>query len=185
MNSHIDNDGSLPGKFSRKKSNAKRKGIEFLLSYEQYVHLVESAGLVASDIGRKGGYDLARYGDEGPYSIDNCRFITHGDNIRERKVSDKMRAHQTALLKGIYERRAQLSPEERSAKAKAAAANRIRPAESLLREAARIASLHPSYAGPRNSQFGTFWITDGTVNRKWNPSLGALPEGFYKGRCKS
>jgi hypothetical protein len=36
--------------------------------------------------------------------------------------------------------------------------------------------------GEKNSSFGTFWITDGLVNRKWKNSLGNLPEMFYKGR---
>ena len=36
--------------------------------------------------------------------------------------------------------------------------------------------------GVKNSQLGTFWITDGTVNKKWKISKGEIPEGFYKGR---
>lgn len=33
--------------------------------------------------------------------------------------------------------------------------------------------------GETNSQFGTFWITDGKINRKTNSEI---PEGWYKGR---
>lgn len=33
--------------------------------------------------------------------------------------------------------------------------------------------------GETNSQHGTFWITDGTVNKK---SRGPIPEGWYRGR---
>lgn len=33
--------------------------------------------------------------------------------------------------------------------------------------------------GKTNSQFGTFWITDGKVNKK---CCGDIPRGFYKGR---
>jgi len=33
--------------------------------------------------------------------------------------------------------------------------------------------------GTGNSQFGSFWITDGTVNKKCR---GEIPEGFWKGR---
>jgi len=36
--------------------------------------------------------------------------------------------------------------------------------------------------GEKNSQFGTFWITDGKTNKKWKDSLGNLPDGFYKGK---
>ena len=34
-------------------------------------------------------------------------------------------------------------------------------------------------AGIKNSQFGSFWITNGIINKK---SKGVIPEGFYKGR---
>ena len=37
-------------------------------------------------------------------------------------------------------------------------------------------------AGARNSQYGTFWITDGRENRKWSPDKGRLPKGFFRGR---
>lgn len=39
-----------------------------------------------------------------------------------------------------------------------------------------------SQAGSVNSQYGTYWITDGKINKKWNDSLGDIPEGFYRGR---
>jgi len=38
--------------------------------------------------------------------------------------------------------------------------------------------------GKRNSQFGSFWITDGKVNKKWRSELGCIPSGFFKGRSK-
>lgn len=36
--------------------------------------------------------------------------------------------------------------------------------------------------GKNNSQYGTFWITDGCINKKWRQDKGELPDGFYKGR---
>ena len=36
--------------------------------------------------------------------------------------------------------------------------------------------------GEKNSQFGTFWLTDGYNNIKWSLSKGDFPSGFYKGR---
>lgn len=36
--------------------------------------------------------------------------------------------------------------------------------------------------GPRNSQFGTMWITNGTENKKVKKDLDNIPEGWYKGR---
>lgn len=36
--------------------------------------------------------------------------------------------------------------------------------------------------GSGNSQYGTFWITNGVENKKWRNSYGDIPEGFHKGR---
>ena len=36
--------------------------------------------------------------------------------------------------------------------------------------------------GSSNSQFNTYWLTNGTLNRKWSDAKGAIPEGFYLGR---
>lgn len=42
-----------------------------------------------------------------------------------------------------------------------------------------------SVLGPRNSQYGTFWITDGTCSIKWHGTKGSFPDGFRKGRNMS
>lgn len=36
--------------------------------------------------------------------------------------------------------------------------------------------------GKRNSQFGTYWITNGYTNAKWSDSRGDIPDGYWKGR---
>lgn len=41
---------------------------------------------------------------------------------------------------------------------------------------------HKSFLGSRNSQAGTFWITDGIVNKKWHDNKGDLPPLFHRGR---
>ena len=83
-------------------------------------------------------------------------------------------------------KKAKLSSEERSKITKAALA-----ASPAIQERQRIAAvkklerskgLHPSYAGSRASQFGTFWITDGATNKKWDNTKGKVPRSFLKGR---
>ena len=34
----------------------------------------------------------------------------------------------------------------------------------------------------KNSQYGTYWITNGYTNMKWSDKRGNLPAGYYKGR---
>ncbi len=56
-----------------------------------------------------------------------------------------------------------------------------------VRETSEVARANISLAmkdkqnGPRNSQFGTVWITNGSENRKIKKDL-ELPEGWFKGR---
>lgn len=38
------------------------------------------------------------------------------------------------------------------------------------------------YCGEKNSQFGTYWITNGYTNAKWADSRGNIPDGYWKGR---
>lgn len=82
----VDDDHHLKEKYNRKKGNAKNtQHIKFELSFFEYAKLVLKAGIKSSDLGYNGNqYVLARYGDCGPYSIDNCRFILQKDNLNER-----------------------------------------------------------------------------------------------------
>lgn len=59
-------------------------------------------------------------------------------------------------------------------------------AEARAKRVSRLAEnaslLDPRYSGSRNSQSGSFWITNGTVNKKWRDLLGKIPRGFKRGR---
>lgn len=59
------------------------------LTFYTYTQLAVEAGLTSpSQIGRsKYDYQLGRYGDQGGYSITNCRFITKKENLDERQLS--------------------------------------------------------------------------------------------------
>lgn len=82
----VDDDGSLRRKFINKRTNAGKAKIDFNLTIEECAELLRDANLKASDWGYTGNcYDIARYNDVGPYDITNCRFLTHKENIHERK----------------------------------------------------------------------------------------------------
>lgn len=81
----LDDDGKLKDKWKNKRVNAAKEGIEFTLSYEDYLNLVADANLKSSQLGFTGaGYVLARYNDEGGYTKGNCRFITQKENSDEK-----------------------------------------------------------------------------------------------------
>lgn len=38
---------------------------------------------------------------------------------------------------------------------------------------------------PRNSGYGSYWITDGKIDKKWYDKKGPLPVNFYRGRSNN
>ncbi len=156
----LDDDGKLYLKYKAKIYNGKYQDNPCLLSFHEYCELVKEAGLKSSDLGYSGNkYDLARYNDEGPYEVGNCRFITHLENIRERKISNKMlETARKAQLKSLEQYRQ--NPEKR----------RMSIMEGLRKS--------------KNTQFchgeGTFWITNGVVNKRVH-SDEEIADGFHRG----
>ena len=77
-----------PNSFNRyyrdKRGDAKKRGIDFHFTkaelwalWQPYWHL-----RVKGKCGYN-GYALSRYGDTGPYTVENCRIITHEQNSSE------------------------------------------------------------------------------------------------------
>lgn len=176
----IDDDNKLYQKYLNKKINAKKEGLVCELTYYEYVTLVDNAGLKSSDLGFTGrGYVLARYNDSGNYTFDNCRFITHKENIKERKTSEKVRL---ASSNNIRKYNMNTSKEERRRNFLNSEYYKHLKEESRKKQELRNMAKNQSYVGEHNSQFGTFWITNGITNKKWKADKGELPEGYYKGR---
>lgn len=73
------------GRYRQHKANAKRRGVPFELTYEQWYDLWEPF------LGRSGswpgGYVMARRGDEGPYAVGNVAIVPHGQNVAERNMT--------------------------------------------------------------------------------------------------
>lgn len=67
------------------RHHAKVRGIPCSLLFAEYLDLARSANLTScDDIGRLSTqFQLGRVGDTGPYSMENCRFITHLQNRQE------------------------------------------------------------------------------------------------------
>lgn len=181
----VDDDNKLYSKFLNKCNNAKKEGIKCLLTFEEYCILLKQAGLVSSQLGfNKSGekYVLARFNDTGDYVMGNCRFITQLENARERKVSDKSReaSRKNAAIMNANK------PTDMSDRIKQGIyksptyIEKHKQAELRAQELDKLK--HPSYKGEHNSQFGTFWITNGIENKKWSEKYGPIPDGFKRGR---
>jgi hypothetical protein len=77
--------------FGASRRGAKRRGIPFLFTFEEW-------------------WEMARYGDVGAYEVGNVKIIPFGDNVREAQVgnqhtrglnmSAEFRARRRALMMG-------------------------------------------------------------------------------------
>jgi hypothetical protein len=76
-------------KYYTHRSNAKKSGIPFLLTFEEWFWIWYDSGHLHERGCRKGQYVMARYGDKGPYAVGNVRVITHAENQAEANVGKK------------------------------------------------------------------------------------------------
>ena len=187
----LDDDGKLKRKWINKCVNAKKENLECNLSFEDFCLLVYKAGIKSSQIGynSKDKYVLARYHDSGNYELNNCRFITQKENVHERKLTEKSienSKNNVIKMNLKNKQRIQENPESVSKAISEGIRNsekyKIRKEQSLKKKALEDLNKDKRYCGEHNSQFGTFWITNGIKNMKWKDSKGVIPEGFHKGR---
>lgn len=96
--------------------HARHRGILFLLSFEEWLHIWEASGKLLSRGTHKGQYVMARYGDSGPYSVENVRIITNSENTREWVPTPTQKEnHRKALLGNSNRVGSVLSPAHASA----------------------------------------------------------------------
>lgn len=156
----INNDGKLRKKYDNSKSNAIKDGIVFLLTFDQYVDLIKQAGLTSSRLSRTNEkhYALSRISNQDSFTLDNCRFI--------------------ACLKPL------MSSDERFNRIKEGVRYQAiaRTLMAAVKRDSELSKMDQRYVGVKNGQFGSFWITDGTVNKKWRLDKGVIPTEFHRGR---
>ena len=91
--------------FRDHKKNAKRRGISFLLTFDQWLKIWTDSGHLHESRCKSGQYVMARHGDQGAYEIGNVEIILAGENVgaptaiqrrvkayRGHKLSDEHRA---------------------------------------------------------------------------------------------
>lgn len=80
----MKSDYSTPeGKFTQQMHQAKQRGIEWLLTFEQWWAIWQQSGKWESRGKRAGQYVMAREADTGPYAVGNVKIITFSENIKE------------------------------------------------------------------------------------------------------
>jgi len=74
--------------YERHKKNAKMRGIEFLLTLEEWYDIWRSSGQLKNRGCHKGQYVMARYNDVGPYAKWNVKIVTCSLNLEEAMVGN-------------------------------------------------------------------------------------------------
>lgn len=72
--------------YSNQLSMARKRGIEWLLTFDEWWEIWAQSGKWEQRGRHKGGYVMARYGDVGPYSRENVRIITNKENCLEARA---------------------------------------------------------------------------------------------------
>jgi len=75
--------------FTQHKWNAIDRGVEFLFTFEQWRDWWLATGKWEQRGRGRGKYCMRRYGDIGPYSVENVFCGTNEDNVRDAQVGDK------------------------------------------------------------------------------------------------
>lgn len=89
------------------KCSAQRRGIEFLLTFEEWLRIWEDSGHLHERGKFKHQYCMARFGDRGAYVVGNVFITTMEENKRQqrhpwigRKATDEHKAKLSAGMMG-------------------------------------------------------------------------------------
>lgn len=74
---------SINHKFLRQRCKAKQRGIEWLLTFDEWWAIWTESGHWQERGHNFGCYVMARHGDVGPYAVGNVSIITHSQNISD------------------------------------------------------------------------------------------------------
>lgn len=65
------------------------------LGFADYLEKMREAAITPDDVGcRTGRYNLARIGDDGPYTSEACRFVTQAQNLAEQIANGRFRLNE-------------------------------------------------------------------------------------------
>lgn len=84
--------------FRNQKSAARKRGIGWELTFDEWIQVWVDSGHLADRGRHRGQYQMARYGDVGPYSISNVQIKTSSANLAERD-SKQFRGSKNGLSK--------------------------------------------------------------------------------------
>lgn len=86
MSSREEQRKSPRGRYRKQKEHAKRRGIKFLLSFNEWWSIWQQSGKYSLRGRGKGRYCMCRYNDSGAYEIGNVYIDEWSNNVRLQHV---------------------------------------------------------------------------------------------------
>ncbi|MBS0427139.1 MAG: hypothetical protein JSR41_07610 [Proteobacteria bacterium] len=77
----------LPNAFRMQKNAAARRGIEWHLTFEQWLAIWQASGKLDQRGIGKDRFVMARHGDVGPYALGNVEIITHSQDAKDSRAN--------------------------------------------------------------------------------------------------
>ena len=135
--------------FRDQRRRAKRRGIEFLFTFEEWLDVWECSGKLALRGPGKNGYCMSRPGDVGPYAPWNVVIKTISENSLEaapygRKISLTVRKKMSASRTGV--KRKPFSAKTRLKMSISARKKRLSPTHKI--------NIGKAVSGERNGFYG-------------------------------
>jgi len=78
----------LENQYRQQMRNAWKRGIEWKLTFRQWLRIWTESGHLHERGKLKHQYVMARFGDEGAYEVGNVKIITHEENCREGSIGN-------------------------------------------------------------------------------------------------
>lgn len=103
-------DPSVKCRYWQQINNAKRRGIEFNMSYEEWLYVWLSSGHFDQRGKGRNKYVMARHGDTGPYEIGNVKIVTNYVNCSEATAGIKKTKEHAKKLRKILDKNRQTVP---------------------------------------------------------------------------
>ena len=103
--------------YNTHEKDAKERGISFELSIDDWLEIWIKSGHFFDRGHKKGQYCMARFGDKGPYAVNNVKIILHSENVveglrgkpkseqtRQRMSKPKSPEHRAKIIAHLNER---------------------------------------------------------------------------------
>jgi hypothetical protein len=131
-------------KYSVQKACAKRRGIAFELTFEEWLKIWENSGHFEERGAAAHKYQMARHNDLGPYAIDNVKIITTSKNSAEvkgkkgRKLPPRSEEHKRKISEALTGKRASAETRRKLSALRLGTKMNLSPEERLRRSVAII-----------------------------------------------